>query len=146
MIPHEISNGIEQVLAMAAVDEKFASTLLDNREAAAKASGVELTPTEKQILLSIEKDALKQMIENVRGRIPAKERRAFLKKSAAALLALVGAGFLTIASGCNEIASTGAQPDRPKPKPEPPSDLKTRGIRSDRPRTQGIQPDRPEGK
>jgi hypothetical protein len=118
--------GIEQILAMAAVDDEFAKALLENREAAIKASGVDLTDTETKILLSIQNDSLRQMIENVRGRIPATERRAFIKKSAAALLALVGAGFLTLGSSCeSQPAPVGERPDRPQPKPV--------GERPDRP-------------
>ena len=68
----EIPIGIEQLLAMAAVDDEFASVLLENRQAAIDSSGVDLTQTEKQILSVIDKPALRQMIENVRGKIPVK--------------------------------------------------------------------------
>ncbi|TET35909.1 MAG: twin-arginine translocation signal domain-containing protein [Planctomycetota bacterium] len=127
----QIPIGIEQILAMAAVDDKFAAALLENREAAMKASGVEVTATEKGILTVIDNAALRQMIENVRGRIPVRERRAFLKKSAAALLALVGGGFLTTASLAEaaQEAAGGVRADR--------------GARPDKPATKGIRPDRP---
>ncbi|MHC4661991.1 MAG: hypothetical protein ACYS8W_09920 [Planctomycetota bacterium] len=117
--------GIEQLLAMAAVDNEFAAALMNDHESATAASGVELTQTEKGILSSIPAPALKQMIGNVRGRIPAKERRAFLKKSAAALLALVSGGILTTA-GLAE-GDPGA----------------AGGVRPDSPKTKGISPDRP---
>jgi hypothetical protein len=132
----KIPVGIEQILAMAAVDDKFAAALLENREAALVASGVEITATEKVILATIETPALGQMIGNVRGRIPVKERRAFLKKSAAALLALVGGGFLTTAALAEDapMAPGGVRVDR-----------KTKGIRPDTPTT-GVRPDKPKPK
>ncbi|MHC4661994.1 MAG: twin-arginine translocation signal domain-containing protein [Planctomycetota bacterium] len=107
--------GIEQLLAMAAVDNEFAAALMNDHESAIAASEVELTETEKGILSSIPAPALKQMIGNVRGRIPLKERRTFLKKSAAALLALVSGGTALLAPQETR-ASRGSRPDKPKSK------------------------------
>ncbi len=95
--------------------------------------------TERSIVMSVDNKALRAMIESIRGRIPAPQRREFLKKSAAALLALVGGGAL---ASCNrEPVTEGIRPDRP----EPP----TTGIQPDRPvppATKGSRPDRPETK
>lgn len=112
----EIPVGIEEVLAMAAVDDRFASSLYADRESAMAASGVSLTATEKMILSSIERPALAQMVSSFKTRLPvSSSRREFLKKSAsAALLALVGGGILsTAAQGALLQSSKGIRPDRP---------------------------------
>ncbi len=117
--------GMETLLAMAAVDEAFARELLEDPDRARRASGVMLTPTEEQILLSVDRDALAHMISRVGDRIPDRSRRAFLKKSAAALLAIVGGAAL---SGCrdggggsgNHVAVTGAVADFPPPPKDSP--------------------------
>jgi len=99
--------GLERLLAMAAVDERFADALISDREKAIASSGVDLTGAEKGIILSASDDALRQMIGSITGRIPTRERRHFLRKSAAALLALVGGGILTSAGlgGCDKSTS-----------------------------------------
>ena len=118
--------GIEELLAMAAVDSEFATTLFEDRSLAIKASGVTITDTEKSILSSIDNVNLGLMIKNVRGKIPAQERRAFLKKSAAALLALVGGGILASHVKAESIAGKGGmRADRGSPV--------SGGVRGDRP-------------
>lgn len=157
-----IPTGIEELLAMAAVDDKFAAALIENREKAIASSGVQLTPTEKSVVVATSDEALRQMIGNIENRIPARERRTFLKKSAAALLALVGGGIVASAGlACNkEETVKGIRPDVPdQPGPQPACE----GIRPDRPEkpedngsntgsgsdyddtrpTRGVRPDRP---
>jgi hypothetical protein len=68
--------GLETLLAMAAVDDAFARELLANPRRAGRASGVTLTPTEEQILLSVDRDALVHMIARVGDRIPGRSSRS----------------------------------------------------------------------
>jgi len=111
--PNNIPNGIDNILAMAAVDDKFAVALLKDRPSAVKASGIELAETEKHVFAAVDNAALSQMIEKMRRRIPEKSRPVFMRKSAAALLALVGAGLLSsgILEGCGTAHSAGIRPD-----------------------------------
>ncbi len=142
--------GIEQLMAMAAVDPDFAEALYVDQESAVAASGVELTATERGILAATPEPALRQMVGNVGGAIPDEERRAFLGRSAAALLALVGGVLPLGASGCDQKVK-GIQPDKPPPnvpdqpktkavKP-PPEPMPPTGIRPDRPPKPATVPD-----
>jgi len=128
--------GIEHLLSMAAVDPRFGQALLQQREQAIKASGVRLSATEHGILGAVDPDALQQMIHSVHQGIPEQDRRSFLNRSAAALVALVGGGLaMGGATGCPG-AVKGSRPDRPE-KPdathEPPEPIRPTGIRPDRP-------------
>ena len=107
----DVPVGIEGILAMAAVDDKFAAALLKDRPSAVKASGIELAETEKSVFASVENAALTQMIEKMRKRIPEKSRPVFMRKSAAALLALVGTGILSsgVLEGCAPPATAGVR-------------------------------------
>jgi hypothetical protein len=111
--PNNIPNGIDNILAMAAVDDKFAVALLKDRPSAMSHSGIELAETEKHVFASVDNETLSQMIEKMRKRIPEKSRPVFMRKSAAALLALVGAGLLSsgILEGCGTSHSAGIRPD-----------------------------------
>lgn len=133
-----IPQGIEHLLSMAAVNPRFGQALLLQREEAINASGVRLSTTEHGILGAVDPDALQQMIRSVHQGIPEQDRRSFLNRSAAALVALVGGGLAVGgASGCPG-AVKGSRPDRPEkpdstppaPDPAPPA-----GIRPDRPGT-----------
>jgi hypothetical protein len=103
--------GIEELLLMAAVDPAFRDALLDDRDRAVSASGVSLRPTERAILAAVDATTLQRMISNVGTTIPEHDRRTFIGRSAAALLALVGGGTLLATTGCPE--TKGARPDRP---------------------------------
>jgi hypothetical protein len=168
----DVPVGIEGILAMAAVDDKFADALLKDRPSAVKASGIELAETEKHVFAAVDNAALSQMIEKMRRRIPEKSRPVFMRKSAAALLALVGTGLLSsgVLQGCDGFAGSkgiraddvkkdddsprraiqGALADRPESVPQ----TATAGIMPDIPekkwgnesKSWGIQPDRPEPK
>ena len=61
----QIPEGIEQVLALAAVDAEFARALHERREQALEGSGVLLTATERQVLQSVPPGALAQMVAKV---------------------------------------------------------------------------------
>ncbi len=90
----EVPVGLEQLLAMAAASEDFARALREDPDSAVKASGLDLTPTEQAVLGATPKPMLAKMIARVAEALPRPERRAFLERAAAALVALVGAATL----------------------------------------------------
>lgn len=95
--------GMEELLSMAAVDDQFASALLQDRRRAIEASQVPLTPSEKAILTSIDNSMLDRMIACVDGLFSPTRHREFLSKAAAALLVLAGgSGVLLGGSGCGQ--------------------------------------------
>jgi hypothetical protein len=110
-----IPSGIEQLLAMAAVDERFARALQEDRASAVDASGVDLGSTEAGILSAIDDATLERMVAGIGATMPEQDRRAFLGRSAAALVALVGAGS-SASCQCPATVVKGVRPDRP---PEP---------------------------
>jgi hypothetical protein len=158
--------GIEQLLSIAAVSPEFADALMENRGDAITAAAVELTPTEQRILDAVDDTSLRRMVASTEGSVPDRQRRAFVTRSAAALLVLAGGAAVTGASACGddrpkpaegptppprphpgpEPAPTGVRPDRPPEPPRPPADAgpadANRRIRRDGP-TKGIRPDRP---
>ena len=114
-----IPRGIEVLVKKASVDEEFMAVLLERRAGAAGEIGLELADTEKAMLESIPTEQLEAIISQTK--VKPQERRVFLGKVAAAMLAAVGASVV----GCDS---------------EPPV---TDGVRPDRPPTKGVQPDRP---
>jgi hypothetical protein len=111
-----IPDGIDQILAMAAVDRRFLEILLKNQDEAIKASGVVITETEKTILDSTDNAALGKMIERVGARIPQKERAALGRCSTAALAMLIAAGVLApaVLEGCCTYGISPVVDERPK--------------------------------
>jgi len=167
--PPSTSRGIEELLALAAVDPAFAAALERDRKAAIEASGVALSPAEREVLRVTEEPALRQMAASLAGLLSEQDRREFLGRSAAAVALLLGAAATT---GCPQPV-TGSRPDPPPPEPAPvkepvkappptppepvraiggltatpdarPQPPAPTGIRPDRPGpTRGIRPDRP---
>ena len=124
-----IPQGIEVLVKKASVDEEFRGILLEQREGAAGEIALELADSEKLMLQSIPRTQLEAIIRETK--VAPENRRVFLGKVAAAMLAAVSVGV----AGCEKKppASRGVQPDKPPDKS------------SDRPpaRTLGISPDRP---
>jgi hypothetical protein len=140
----EIPRGIEVLVKKASVDAAFRELLLEKRAGAAETIGLTLDPAESAMVNAVPREQLEAIIDSTS--VPTEQRRAFLGKVAAAMLAAIGVS----AVGCAP-ATDGIRPDRPdqEGKPAEGSDQITRGIRSDRPpdpppATKGIQPDRPE--
>jgi len=144
-----IPAGIEELLGLAAVEERFADLLYSDRTRALQLSGVGLSPTETGILSSVREPLLRKMI----GRLTLTEadRRYFIGRAAAVLALVVGGPAL---AGCRDsvtpppATTAGVRPDRPPPAPEP---MPPTGIRPDRPTRRpsalevetGIRADRP---
>ncbi len=104
----EIPVGLEQLLAMAAASEEFAAILRNEPERALKASGLQLTDTERAVLHAIPGPMLDTMIGRVETALPQPERRAFLERAGAALALLLGAGALAACKDSGGTAQGGA--------------------------------------
>ena len=119
-----IPRGIEVLVKKASVDKEFMAVLLERRAEAAGEIGLELTDTEKAMLESIPAAQLEAIIS--RTKVEPQNRRVFLGKVAAAMLAAVGASV----AGCRRDRgdSAGARPEKRPPR--------TKGISPDRPPTE----------
>ena len=150
--------GIEQLLAMAAADGRFAAALLEQRSRAVEASGVVLSPIQQRVLSSIDEDSLRGMILGLAGTRPEQDRRLFIGRSAAALAALAGGVVLISQGGCTKNREAGkagpeeaprepsADPEPPPPAPAPDSRAAVQPEPPSLPRkfpgeTTGIRPD-----
>jgi hypothetical protein len=112
-----IPRGIEVLVKKAAVDPEFRETLLARRADAAKEIDLQLEPAEAMMLATVSRAQLEAVIAQTT--VPEEQRRVFLGKVAAGMLAVLG------------LSSVGCIP-RPA----------TKGVRPDRPTTKGIRPDR----
>jgi len=132
-----IPRGIDVLVKKAAVDPSFRALLLSDRDRAADAIGLALHPAEAAMLAAVPRAQLETIID--RTRVPDEQRRAFLGKVAAAMLAVLGAGGELAAAGGLAVsggAAGGIMPDRPMPAPT--------GSRPDRPPVaEGIRPEPP---
>ncbi len=124
----QIPQGIEVLVKKASVDPAFKELLLRDRAAAAETIGLSLDPAETAMLATITTDQLETII--ARTVVPSEHRRVFLGKTAATMLAALGASVVLC---CGLLQ--GARPDRPP----------IERIHPDRREgsAKGIQPDRP---
>jgi len=145
-----IPRGIEILVKKAAVDREFRATLIEQRADAANTIGLELTASEAAMMKTIPERQLLSIISHTD--VPDQERRVFLGRAAAAMLAVLGAG---VASSCGPPATTGIAPDMPERipasdgiRPDVPAEAESRpavstGVRPEAPKTKGIRPDVP---
>jgi hypothetical protein len=164
-------DGIEEILGMAAAEPRFAAALLKDRDRTVEASGVALSPSERRMLDTVGPSALERMVAGVGQTLPEEDRRFFLGRAGAVLVALVGGGMAAASSGCRKrrgeqpIEVTGIRPQEvppPTPDAKPAPDAKSApdaGAQTaphaptptptptpqkpHRPLTRGIRPDRP---
>jgi len=86
--------GIERVLRRAAVDARFGQRLLSDRQAAIDGSGLELTSSERMILLAAPAEQIERMVDQIGPGDPS--RRSLLRRLAAAAgMALFGVATMT---------------------------------------------------
>jgi hypothetical protein len=125
-----VPRGIEVLVKKAAVDPEFRELLFEQRGGAAAAIELDLDPAENAMLNAIPREQLAQIVGQTT--VPLEQRRVFLGRIAAAMLAVLGVGF----AGCEPaLESAGIRPE-----PRPPG---TDGIRPDRPAPAGVRPDPP---
>ena len=141
-----IPRDVEVLLKKAAVDAEFRQLLCDERVRAAEAIGLELDAAEGAMLKSIPRVQLETIIAQTR--VPVEQRRVFLGRLAAPMLALLGVAV----TGCARIGSAGIRPLAPGTNEPPaqaspttsstnrPASLVSDGIRPDRPASAGIRP------
>ncbi len=120
----QIPRGIEVLVKKASVDPQFKAVLLSRRAEAADEIGLALDPAEAMMLTVVPAAQLESIIAQTS--VPDRDRRAFLGKVAAAMLATIG---LTV-PGCGE--PKGCRPDVPK-KPKRENRLEPTGSAPDRP-------------
>ena len=136
-----VPRGIEVLVKKAAVDPEFRELLFEQRGGAAAAIELELDPAENAMLSAIPQEQLAQIVSQTP--VPMEQRRVFLGRIAAAMLAVLG----VCVAGCEPTAEVaGIEPDRPA----------TQGIRPDRPSSNptnfpapapaGVRPDPPSSK
>lgn len=101
-----VPRGIEVLVKKAAVDDEFRGLLFERRGGAAAAIALQLDPAEDAMLSAIPQEQLAQIIAQTT--VPDEQRRVFLGRIAAAMLAVLG---VTLA-GCRA-KSRGNRPDRP---------------------------------
>jgi len=124
-----IPRGIEVLVKKASVDAEFRALLLERRAAAASEIGLELEPAEAMMLDGVPPAQLEAIIASTK--VDEANRRAFLGRAAALMLAALGVG----AAGCQKPPPPkGIAPDKPPV---------TDGSRPDRPLTAGDRPDAP---
>ncbi len=127
-----VPRGIEVLVKKAAVDPEFRELLFEQRGAAAAAIELELDPAENAMLSAIPQAQLAQIVSQTT--VPVEQRRVFLGRIAAAMLAVLGAGL----AGCEPGKTRGTAADQPE-KRLAKADSTTPVFKS-----LGIQPDRPE--
>jgi len=145
-----IPRGVEVLLKKAAVDAEFRQLLCEERVRAAEVIGLELDAAERAMLKSIPREQLESIITQTL--VPVEQRRVFLGRMAAPMLALLGVAV----TGCQEgPPSLGIQPARPvsagiRPRApgtnEPPAQASPTTPSTNRPASpvsDGIRPDRP---
>jgi hypothetical protein len=158
-----VPRGVEVLLKKAAVDAEFRELLCEERIRAAEAIGLELDAAESAMLKAIPREQLEYIIGQTF--VPVEQRRVFLGRLAAPMLALLGVAV----TGCPRAQSAGIRPIQspqsagirpgaPGTNQPPAGSLQaTDGIRPDipptnrppsnmpvpMPMTYGIQPDRP---
>lgn len=94
---------VEQVLLRASTDSAFRDALLEDRSTALTEWGIELTPSERTMLLSMPRKALEVTILRLD---PRKQRNSALARTVAS--AVVGSMIAVTATGC---ACGGTYPD-----------------------------------
>jgi len=150
-----IPRGVEVLLKKAAVDTEFRELLFAERGNAAAAIGLELDAAESALLQGIPREQLEAIVG--RTLVPVEQRRVFLGRMAAPMLALLAVAV----TGCREDpgATLGSRPARPPRaesagiRPEAPGSnpppAQTRPITPPAtnqpvsPATHGVRPDRP---
>jgi hypothetical protein len=157
-----VPRGVEVLLKKAAVDAEFRDRLLDERGFAAAAIELELDPAESAMLRAISRQQLEYIVSQTV--VPVEQRRVFLGRLAAPMLAVVGVAVTGCANKTIGVTPLGGRPDMPPTNQPPAGSLRaTDGIRPDipqtnrppakmepsvtndppRPGTEGIRPDRP---
>jgi hypothetical protein len=117
----QVSAGVERILFLAATDSAFHRLLLQDREAAVKASRVELTASELLMLRAAPAAQLEATIAALNVTPENLDRRRFMKAVAISAAAVAAAETL---GGCGDDDKGATADSSPNPKPDsgPPRD------------------------
>lgn len=107
---NEVKIGVERVLYTAATDHQFRQALLAHRESALSARGMELSSTERAMLLGVTDEQLLANIEKMDVSPKNHQRRAFMRVVAAGAMTVAAADAL---AACGGEDNTGIRPDFP---------------------------------
>jgi len=111
----QLPMGLERVLRRAAVDEGFCQQLVADRAAALDGCGLDLTASERAVLLATPEEHLLAMTSQLAPANPV--RRSFIKRLAAAVaLAVFGIAAAGSQMGCPLTQTKGIRPDTRAPK------------------------------
>ena len=108
----DIPRGVEVLLKKASVDAHFRDLLLDQRASAAAAIELHLDPAECGMLAAIPREQLENIVAGTV--VPVEQRRLFLGRLAAPMLAMLAA--TVVGCGPEPAQSAGSEPDLPAPK------------------------------
>jgi len=111
-----LPRGIEVLIKKASVDSEFRELLLADPRQAAVSIELELQPVEQAMLQTLPKEQLMAVID--RTEVPLSQRRAFLGRAAAIMLAVLGGGgaaALLLSPAGISPGIKGIQPDLPDP-------------------------------
>lgn len=111
--------GLEQLLAMAAADGRFAAALLEDRDGAVEASGLKLSLAQQRMLDGVDEAGLRSMILGLAGSGTDERRRLFLAQAAVALAALAGVAGCRPGEEKPAETPTPARQEKPTPPPKP---------------------------
>ena len=107
----EVPQGIDKLVAVAALGPEWRAKVLSDPLGAAEEAELELSDSERAIIGSVPRAALKTMVDSFAravGPRPPSVARTAVRAAAAALLA-------TSLNGCNGCPTRGIQPDKPPP-------------------------------
>ncbi len=138
--------GVEVLLKKAAVDAEFRERLFEERGGVATAIELELDPAESAMLKAIPREQLEDIV--ARTFVPVEQRRVFLGRIAAPMLAVLGVAATGCGAKSTDDARTtqGMRPDMPRtnqPPAKPPPAVSPSTNPPALPVTKGIRPDRP---
>jgi hypothetical protein len=108
----DVPRGVEVLLKKASVDAQFRDLLLEQRASAAAAIELHLDPAECAMLAAIPREQLEDVLAGTV--VPVDQRRVFLGRLAAPMLALLAA--TVVGCGPEPAQSAGSEPDLPAPK------------------------------
>lgn len=144
------TQGLEELVAAAALDDQIATAMAAKDLDALEDLGVELSEVEQRIFLATATGLLQRLSGRVRDRLTQTSKRDFLSGAATAAGILAASGLGACASKPIQRVNAGVRRDPDPPPPPPARDAGTPRARPrpapnprDYPAPTGVRPDRP---